>query len=65
MFKTNNYNIVDFEILSYNVRGIGNEKKERSYLTISRNIHQATQLFAFRKHILQKGCTLVEISMAR
>ena len=55
MFKTNNYNIVDSEIIMfYNVRGIGNERKERSYLTISRNIHQVTQLFAFRKHILQK-----------
>ena len=29
MFKTNNYNIVDFETLSYNVRGIGNEKKKK------------------------------------
>ena len=29
MFKTNNYNIVDFEILSYNAPGIGNEKKKK------------------------------------
>ena len=29
MFKTKNYNIVDFEILSYNVRGIGNDKKRK------------------------------------
>ena len=55
---------MDFEILSSNVRGIKKKKKkekkrkkekERSYLTISRNIYQATQLFAFRKHTLQKG----------
>ena len=29
MFKTNNYNIVDFEILSYNVRGIDSERKRK------------------------------------
>ena len=29
MFKTNNYNIMDFEILSYHVRGRGNEKKRK------------------------------------
>ena len=30
------------------------KEKERSCLTISRNIHQETQLSAFRKHIPQK-----------
>ena len=29
MFKRNNCNVVDFEILSYNVRGIGNERKRK------------------------------------
>ena len=29
MFKTNNYNKVDFGAFSYNVRGIGNERKRK------------------------------------
>ena len=36
------------------------KEKERSYLTISKNIRQVTRLFAFRKHSPQKGCTFVE-----
>ena len=50
MSATNDDSQVDFEILSSNVQGLGNEKKREKSLIISKSILLATPLFFFKKH---------------
>ena len=44
----------DFEILSYNVRWLGNEKKRKKELSILKSILLAMPLFLFKKHTQPK-----------
>ena len=57
MSATNDDSQVDFEILSYNVRGLGNEKKGKKFLIISKSIFLVTPLFFFKKHTQPKRMT--------
>ena len=59
MFKTNNYNIVDFEILSYNLRGVGNERKRKKLFNyIKKHTSSNTIVCLLETHSTKKDVLL-------
>ena len=54
MSATNDDSQIDIEIVSCNVRGLGNEEKRKKSVIISESILLATPLFFFEKHTQPK-----------